>query len=272
MAELRLIYFEGCPNAERVRRSLEGTGYKFDEVIFGTTTGSEGGCSLEIPTTQEIQAKIVEAGVRETKKAKLLAPTGSLGSIITVILCPVCKPAIAALLGSVGLGFVVNESILQSVLVIFLALTIGGLLWSFLKVHRNIWPVILGATMSLALYLGRYVYFGYMENNVLTYGSIAGLVAVSIWNFRLKKKTPVVRVPIQVLELIGVMMRKIILTLLMAIPLQILAEKSKTTFLVEGMTCASCAGSIEKSVRKVPEVDSVNISVKAGKVTVGESK
>lgn len=62
-------------------------------------------------------------------------------------------------------------------------------------------------------------------------------------------------------------MRNVILALLFIIPFQVFAD-SKTTFVVEGMTCASCAGSIERSVRKLPDVASVSISVKAGKVTV----
>ena len=210
VAELKLIYFEGCPNADKIRGALAATGHKFDEVrqdnlppqhplknysspsilrndeiIYGAATGSEGGCSLEIPSSEEIKARLER--IAPAEKVKLLAPTGSIGSIVTVILCPVCKPAIAAFLGSVGLGFVVNEAVLQSVLVLFLALAVGGFFWSYLKVHRNIWPVFFGVVLSVALYLGRYVYFGYMENNVLTYGSIAGLIAVSIWNFTLKK-------------------------------------------------------------------------------------
>lgn len=210
MAELKLVYFKGCPNADKVRSALATTGHQFDEIkqddlpprhplknysspsilknneiLYGTSTGSEGGCSLEIPSLEQLRARL--EGTTPDEKAKLLAPTGSVGSIITVILCPVCKPALAGFLGSVGLGFVVNEAILQSVLVLFLALAVGGFFWSYVKVHRNIWPVIFGALLSVALYLGRYVYFGYMENNILTYGSIAGLVAVSVWNFTLKR-------------------------------------------------------------------------------------
>lgn len=62
-------------------------------------------------------------------------------------------------------------------------------------------------------------------------------------------------------------MRKVILTLLFTMSFQVFAG-SQATFLVEGMTCASCAGSIERSVRKLPNVGKVDISVKAGKVTV----
>lgn len=209
MAELKLIYFVGCPNAEGTKKALQDTGYDFDEVkqddlsadhplksyssptilkknevIFGTRTGPDGGCSLEVPTTQQIQKKLESEGL--SKKAGTLAPTGSIASILTVILCPVCKPAIAVFLSTVGLGFVVRESVLRPLLLAFLALTIAGLAWSYFKVHRNVWPLAIGVAMSAGLYMGRYIYFGDFENQVLTYASIAGLLVVSIWNLRLK--------------------------------------------------------------------------------------
>jgi hypothetical protein len=209
MAELTLLYFDGCPNAITARKNLADSGLKYkeirqdgllpsdplksyssptilngDELLFGTKTGPEGGCSLEVPTASQLREKFNSAGF--AKKAGALAPTGSIASILTVILCPVCKPAIAVFLSTVGLGFVVRESVLRPLLMIFLALTVAGLGWSYFKVHRNFGPLVVGAVMCAGLYLGRYVYFGDLENQFLTYGSIAGLLAVSIWNFRLK--------------------------------------------------------------------------------------
>jgi len=211
VAELKLIYFGGCPNAESTRKALLATGFDFDEVkqddlaadhphkayssptilkknevVFGTKTGPDGGCSLEVPTANEIRERLESDG--PAKKAGALAPTGSIASILTVILCPVCKPAIAVFLSTIGLGFVVRESVLRPLLLVFLALTIGGLAWSYFKVHRNFWPLVLGAVMCAGLYMGRYVYYGDLENQVLTYGSITGLLVVSIWNFRLKPR------------------------------------------------------------------------------------
>ena len=83
MTELKFIYFEDCPNAAKVRKNLVDAGYDFEavnqnrlaagnslknyssptilkenKIIFGSATGSEGGCSLEIPTVQEIKARL----------------------------------------------------------------------------------------------------------------------------------------------------------------------------------------------------------------------
>jgi hypothetical protein len=84
---IKLVYFEGCPNADRVKKSLMATGLNFDEVrqnelpenhlfqgftsptilkdgevIFGEVTNLAGGCSLNIPSTQEI---IKRLGVKD---------------------------------------------------------------------------------------------------------------------------------------------------------------------------------------------------------------
>ncbi|MFI5303449.1 MAG: hypothetical protein ACHQYP_01525 [Nitrospiria bacterium] len=84
MAELKLIFFEGCPNINRIREILKDTGYDFEEVnrddlpdghpfrnysspailnngrmIFGAFNDSGlKTCSLKIPTAHEIKEKI----------------------------------------------------------------------------------------------------------------------------------------------------------------------------------------------------------------------
>lgn len=209
MVDLTLLYFDGCPKASTARKTLIDSGLKYKEVrqdslhssdplksyssptilnggeiLFGIKTGPDGGCSLEVPTAMQLREKLEADGI--TKKAGALAPTGSIASILTVILCPVCKPAIAVFLSTAGLGFLVRESVLKPLLIAFLLLTVAGLAWSYFKVHRNFWPLTIGIMMSTGLYVGRYVYFGDLENQFLTFGSIAGLLVVSIWNFRLK--------------------------------------------------------------------------------------
>ncbi|MBI1823316.1 MAG: hypothetical protein HYR80_04295 [Nitrospirae bacterium] len=87
MIDLKLIFFDGCPNVDLARRTLQLTGFQFEEVnqnnlpeghplrnytsptiikgsqvIFGTTSGSTNGgaCSLEsMPTAAQLLEKIV---------------------------------------------------------------------------------------------------------------------------------------------------------------------------------------------------------------------
>jgi len=217
MTEVKFIYFEGCPNADKTRKALKAVNVDFDEVeqtsqpegspyknyssptilkdneiVIGSKTGDGGGCSLEVPTADDLKQKLGLSGDGITqevaKKSGFLSAFGSFGSALTVGLCPICIPAIGAFLSSIGLGFLVSESVLLPVLLIFLTITIGGLLFSYLKEHRKIAPLVIGVLMGLSLYLGRYVYFGAVINQVLMYGGIAGIVAVSFWNLRLRKQ------------------------------------------------------------------------------------
>lgn len=81
---LKLIYFEGCPNVDLARKNIQTAGYRFEEilqddlpeghplkdytsptllkgerVIFGTLSSlGHGGCSLEIPTAEQIKTQI----------------------------------------------------------------------------------------------------------------------------------------------------------------------------------------------------------------------
>lgn len=219
MANVKLVYFEGCPNADRTRRSLEEAGIAFDavrqddlsaedplreyssptilrddEVIFGTKTGAGGGgCSLQVPTVDEIRRKLGSKAPKVSKrrgKAGLLTQIGSMASAVTVGLCPVCIPAIASFLASIGLGFLAQESVLQPLLVVFLLITLGGLTWSALREHRRKEPLVLGILASAGLYVSRYVYLGAEINSVLMYASIVGILGASFWNLWLRKQRP----------------------------------------------------------------------------------
>lgn len=217
MEALKLIFFEGCPNAERARKLLQQVGVTFEEVkqdllpanhpykgyasptvldkeriVFGAKTGNDsGGCSLDIPTASDLQKRLgVTQGVSKVHKPKatLLSTIGSIGSAMTVGLCPICIPAIGAFLFAIGLGFLVQESVLQPLLFLFIGITLFGLLWSYLKEHKRIAPFLLGIVLSIGLYVGRYEYIGATENTLIMWGSIVGIMAVSFWNMRLKKQ------------------------------------------------------------------------------------
>ncbi|MBN22432.1 MAG: hypothetical protein CL678_14205 [Bdellovibrionaceae bacterium] len=211
MSAVKLIYFEGCPNAEKVQTLLRAVTSQFEvirqdtlpedsnyrnytsptilndsEVIFGGHA-SGGGCSLQLPNQEELQKKLnlVNSG---GKRFTLFSTLGSIGSAMTVGLCPICIPAIGAFLSAIGLGFLVHESVLKPLLFLFLFSTWAGLFWSYRKQHGRLLPLILGIVMGVALYFGRYVYFGASINQTLMYGGMVGIIAVSFWNMKLKKK------------------------------------------------------------------------------------
>ncbi len=214
MGALKLLYFEGCPNANKARQLLSKVGATFTEVrqddlpstdplkgyasptlldgekiVFGSKTGEgSGGCSIDIPSVDDLRARLGGRRTPRRSEKTLLSLVGSLGSAITVGLCPVCIPAIGAFLSAIGMGFLVKDAVLQPLLVGFLVITLFGLFWSYLKEHRRISPFLLGIVMAAGLYVSRYVYIGATANMVMMYASITGIIGVSFWNVRLKKK------------------------------------------------------------------------------------
>ena len=157
-----------------------------DKVLFGTKA-ENGSCTLDT-FSEEIRQVLPSYNERnKIGRAHLLSQTGSWGSVLTVLLCPVCKPALAASLASIGAGFLASESFLKPLLILLLVATVSGLLWSYLRQHRNVVPVLSGIFFSTSVYVGRYIYFGATLNSALTWVGVTGLIGIGIWNLFLHK-------------------------------------------------------------------------------------
>ncbi len=215
MSAVKLIYFDGCPNSKHARALLLSSKIDFEsvkqdelpdnhtyrtyssptilrdeDVIFGQKLEpGVSACSFERFDEDKIRKSLL-GGPNQNSKKGLFASIGSLGSAFTVGLCPICVPAIGALLSSIGLGFLTKEAVLKPILIVFLVIALSGFLWSYLKEHRNIGPLFFGAIMGAALYVGRYVYIGPSINMILMYGGVAGIIGASIWNIYLRKNAP----------------------------------------------------------------------------------
>lgn len=223
MSKCQLIYFEGCPNAKHARAILLTSGIPFEvilqdelndgnefknysspsilkdgKLLLGQKLSSgSSACSFEKIDENKLKAELLNSengddssamSKFQQKEKGLFAYIGSFGSALTVGLCPICIPAIGTFLSSIGLGFIVSESVLKPVLFIFLFFALFGFFWSYLKEHGNIYPLIAGLIMSVALYIGRYIYVGGTVNLVLMYGGIVGIIGTSIWNWKLRKR------------------------------------------------------------------------------------
>lgn len=110
------------------------------------------------------------------------------------VLCPVCIPAIAAVLASGGVLILVS-TIMKPLFWIMLALFWFGLLWSYQR-HHNILPVLLGIVCGVATYIARYdwYYRAQATQTVVWYDwrivvPAIGLFAVAIWNYRLDEQS-----------------------------------------------------------------------------------
>jgi mercuric ion transport protein len=106
---------------------------------------------------------------------------GPLGTLFTALCC-IGTPALLAFLSSMGLGFIINDAILLPLLVLFLAVSIMGLYYSY-KGHGYRRPLILGGASSLFILI--FVYGWFLKP--LVYLGLAGLIAASVWNIVLKR-------------------------------------------------------------------------------------
>lgn len=94
MTNFKLVYFHGCPNADRAKLLLRKANVSFEEVnqdllvdndslrgyasptllwgrqiVFGARTGEcSGGCTLEIPSIQELKNRI--SALRDSSEVK----------------------------------------------------------------------------------------------------------------------------------------------------------------------------------------------------------
>lgn len=222
MDDIKFIYFEGCPEAKNVRSALLVAGiYDFDvmvqdklqegdpylkfsspsvlageELIYGIRTdGERASCTFDLINSIDNQ-KLIERfrELRKNAPSQLAKNTkrnytsllGTGFSTLLALKCPACIPGAVAFLSAFGMTFLITPTVLKSILITMLSLTLVGLGFSYLKSHRNIYPLLLGVTFSIALYIGRFHYLDASINQSITYVAIAGLVLTSFWDLKLK--------------------------------------------------------------------------------------
>ncbi|MBI2924354.1 MAG: MerC domain-containing protein [Verrucomicrobia bacterium] len=135
----------------------------------------------------ERQPQTADGPLQESPKAraagKWLGGIASILSSATAIACPLCIPALGALLSTVGLGFALNAKVLHSLLVVLLAVNVGMLAWAA-KLHGRWWVLAVGTIGAAALYVGRYVWL----EPPLTWAGAAMLVGTSVASLVMKHR------------------------------------------------------------------------------------
>ena len=116
-------------------------------------------------------------------KSESCSVGGTCGVGLIGLLCPICIPAVAAFLASIGLGFFATKEVVWSLLGLFGALFLLGLFLGF-KRHKNPYPLLVGALAFAAIPIGRYV----IGTLVLTYVGVVIAIGATIWNMVLDKK------------------------------------------------------------------------------------
>ncbi len=98
-------------------------------------------------------------------------------SALPKLACPVCWPAYAGLLSSLGLGFLLSAAYLFPLTIAFLILALAALAFRA-KSRRGFGPLLIGLVASIGILLGKFVW----ESHATIYGGVGMLVVASLWN------------------------------------------------------------------------------------------
>lgn len=135
-------------------------------------------CRLAGPPDVEQIVAALRAHRPRTAWASIAAMLPAVGlALLPNVACPACWPAYAGVLGSLGLGFLLDGAYLLPLTALFLAVAVAAL--AFRARHRRGYrPFALGLAASVAVMGGK---FG-LDSDPMMYAGLAALVAASIWN------------------------------------------------------------------------------------------
>ncbi len=107
----------------------------------------------------------------------LAALPGVLLSLLPCVACPGCWPAYAAVLGSFGLGALMDRAWLLPLACVALALAALGLAFRA-RSRRGYGPALVGGVAAVVILAAKFA----LESDALTYAGVALLGAASVWN------------------------------------------------------------------------------------------
>ena len=110
-------------------------------------------------------------------RSMLLAVPAILASLIPSVTCPLCGTAYAALLSTIGLGFLMSSSYLLPLTASLLAVALAALGYEAAKLGA--WgPFLLCVCGSAVILVGKFA----LASGAATYTGVALLLTASIWN------------------------------------------------------------------------------------------
>jgi mercuric ion transport protein len=108
---------------------------------------------------------------------------GVVGSVFAALCC-LGFPALLSLLTAIGFGFWINDALLLPLLIIFLLVTLVGLVFGMREHHRA--PALV---LGIASAAGVFIFILVSFNKVLAAMSVIGLVAASFLNVMLRLRS-----------------------------------------------------------------------------------
>lgn len=144
---------------------------------------SDGGLT-GTPSTAQIVAALQNSSDRvspdPSSGAGRRASLSGVGSAFVLAgLCPVCWTAYAGLLGSLGVGFILDTAFLLPATLVLLAVALFALGFKATE-RRGYVPLMIGALAAALIVFARFV----LVSDPLTFLGLATLVGVSVWNVR----------------------------------------------------------------------------------------
>lgn len=109
-------------------------------------------------------------------------PSGGLLGVGIGFFCPLCVPASASFLTSIGLTFFTVKTTVFPLIALLSGLFFIGLVRG-LKVHGDIAPLLFGTVGIFMLPFGRYV----LNSALLTYTSAFCILAAGLWNVTVER-------------------------------------------------------------------------------------
>lgn len=104
-------------------------------------------------------------------------------ALLPKVICPLCWPAYAGVLGATGLTFLMEDRWLLPISVLFLVGALIALGWKA-RARRGYGPLTLGALSSLGIVLGKFT----LDSTTAVNIAVAALVLACVWNVWPRKK------------------------------------------------------------------------------------
>ena len=111
----------------------------------------------------------------QTRKVGFITLPAVVVSLLPVLACALCWPAYAALLSSLGLGFLGSSTYLMPLTAGLLAVAVGGLCLQIKSAGYG--PFVLGVLSGSAIVAGKFM----IDSSVMSYVGIGLLVIASAW-------------------------------------------------------------------------------------------
>lgn len=131
------------------------------------------------PPAKTIERALLSAGGpdRSTWTKSLAVASGIMVALLPKLSCPMCWPAYAGLLTTLGLGFLLSGRYLFGVTAAFLVISVAALAFRN-RERRGIAPALVGLAGAAVVLFGKFQF----DSINSTYAGLAILISASLWN------------------------------------------------------------------------------------------